>query len=84
MKMTTTLEDIVFDVKVGENAYLQFLDRSDKGSKIIDVKVKGAKFEDLLKFKNKKVILHDVNQIQVDYSKYYNIDDITKIQLLDK
>jgi len=69
-----------------KDAKLQFLvenfseDGEELGSEIVDVKVVGARREDLKKFKGKKVRLKDLKMFKVDFNTYYRVDDISKIE----
>ena len=66
-----------------KSAKLQFLTKKDTGGlQLFDVKVEGAKKEDLEKYVGKMVRLEDLKIAQVDFNKYYKIDDITKIKIL--
>jgi hypothetical protein len=66
--------------KEDKDAKLQFINQDDDGTELIDVKVKGAKFDDLVKFKGKKVKLKNVNLVKIDFNTFYSVDDITKIE----
>jgi hypothetical protein len=76
----------VFSVKKNKkedkDAKLQFLNDNEDGAELIDVKVKGAKFDDLVKFKGKKVRLKNVNLVKIDFNTFYSIDDISQIEEL--
>jgi len=66
-----------------KSAKLQFLTKKDTGGlQLFDVKVEGAKKEDLEKYVGKMVRLEDLKIVQVDFNKYYKIDDVTKIKIL--
>ncbi len=75
------VEDVATNKK-GDVAKLQFLTKTDEGLKLFDVKVEGAKKEDLEKFVNKEVELDDLKIVQIDFNTFYKIDDITKIKVL--
>jgi uncharacterized Zn ribbon protein len=74
----------VFSVKKNKkedkDAKLQFLNDGEDGAELIDVKVKGAKSDDLVKFKGKKVRLKNINLVKIDFNTFYSIDDISKIE----
>jgi hypothetical protein len=74
----------VFSVKKNKkedkDAKLQFLNENEDGAELIDVKVKGAKFDDLVKFKGKKVKLKNVNLVKIDFNTFYSVDDISQIE----
>jgi hypothetical protein len=76
----------VFSVKKNKkedkDAKLQFLNENEDGAELIDVKVKGAKFDDLVKFKGKKVKLKNVNLVKIDFNTFYSVDDISQIEEL--
>ena len=68
-----------------KSAKLQFLTLKDnkKGMQIFDVKVEGAKVEDLEQFVGKVVELDDLKIVQVDFQKFYKVDDVSKIKILE-
>jgi len=66
-----------------KSAKLQFLTKKDTGGlQLFDVKIEGAKKEDLEKFIGKMVRLEDLKVVQVDFNKYYKVDDISKVKIL--
>jgi hypothetical protein len=84
-KLNISIMGDIANVKGNENTgYLQFINSDDSGISLINVKVKGAKREDLLPFKGKNVILSDVKIFQSDFQKFYSVDDISKIKVLNK
>jgi len=63
---------------------LQFLTKKESGGlKLFDVKVEGAKEQDLQKFLNKFVRLEDLQIVQIDFNKYYKVSDISQIKILE-
>ena len=80
----------VFSIKSDKenkkDAKLQFLmenfdeNGEELGTDIVDVKVIGARREDLKKFKGKKVKLKDLKMFKVDFNTYYRLDDVSKIE----
>ena len=74
-------------VEVDDNekgAKLQFLIKKEKtaGLDIFNVKVEGTRRSDLEQFINKFVELQDVKITQIDFNKYYKLEDISKIKIL--
>jgi len=66
--------------KEDKDAKLQFLQESEDGVELIDVKVVGATSSDLQKFKGKKIKLKDLIINKVDFNTFYKIEDISKIE----
>jgi hypothetical protein len=84
-KLNISIIGDVANVKGNDNsAYLQFINSDDDGISLINVKVKGAKKDDLLQFKGKNVVLNDVKIFQSEFQKFYSVDDITKIKFFNK
>jgi len=75
-------------VEIDDNekgAKLQFLVKKEKsgGLDIFNVKVEGARRTDLEQFINKMVELQDIKITQIDFNKFYKLQDISKIKVLD-
>jgi len=70
--------------KDDKDARLQFLNETENGIEVLEVKIKGAKKNDLERFRGQKVVLNDVNVYQIDYNKFYSVDDITKVKQFSK
>jgi len=63
---------------------LQFLTKKENGGlKLFDVKVEGAKEQDLQKFLNKFVRLEDLQIVQIEFNKYYKVNDISQIKVVE-
>ena len=67
-----------------KGAKLQFLVRKEKtkGLDIFNVKVEGTRRSDLEQFINKMVELQDIKITQIDFNKYYKLQDISQIKIL--
>ena len=67
-----------------KGAKLQFLVRKQKsgGLDIFNVKVEGTRRNDLEQFINKMVELQDIKITQIDFNKYYKLEDISQIKIL--
>jgi hypothetical protein len=76
----------VFSVKKNrkedKDAKLQFINQNDDGTELIDVKVVGAKADELKKYVGKKVKLKDVKLVKIDFNTFYSIPNVTKIEEL--
>jgi len=85
IQINMTLAGRVVSVKSTKSAnYLQFFGYNDDGSSIlIDVKVDGAKREDLEKFVGKIVKLNGVKHYRVDFKDFYKVPDVSLIKVLD-
>jgi len=75
-------------VEIDDNekgAKLQFLVKKEKsgGLDIFNVKVEGARRTDLEQFINKMVELQDIKITQIDFNKYYKLEDISKIKVIE-
>ena len=64
------------------DAKLQFINIDDKGMQNIDLKVVGASKDELSKFISKQVKISDVSMAQVDYNKFYKVENISKVQFV--
>ena len=67
-----------------KGAKLQFLVRKQKsgGLDIFNVKVEGTRRNDLEQFIGKMVELQDIKITQIDFNKYYKLQDISQIKVL--
>ena len=75
----------VVDIDDNEKgAKLQFLVRKEKsgGLDIFNVKVENTRRADLEQFKNKMVELQDIKITQIDFNKYYKLEDISQIKII--
>jgi len=84
-KINMTITGIVVAIKTNKedvDAKLQFINIDDKGMQNIDLKVVGASKDGLTKFVGKQVKISDVTMAQVDFNKYYKVENITKVQLI--
>jgi len=78
------IEGVVNGVRSSKKAaYLQFLTHGEDGLFLEEVKVVGADKVDLLPFKGKKVLLEDVSISSDGFNKYYRVDDISKVKLIE-
>lgn len=64
-----------------KGAQLQFATITDKGLQTIDVKVEASREEDLQKFINLHVIIHNVTVNKVDFNTYYSCADISLVTI---
>ena len=84
-KINMTITGIAVAVKTNKediDAKLQFINIDDKGMQNIDLKVVGATKNELSKFIGKQVKISDVSMAQVDFNKYYKVENISKVQLV--
>ena len=67
-----------------KGAKLQFLVRKEKtkGLDIFNVKVEGTRRADLEQFINRMVELQDIKITQIDFNKFYKLEDISQIKVL--
>jgi len=75
-------------VEVDDNekgAKLQFLVKKEKtgGLDIFNVKIEGARRADLEQFVGKMVELQDIKITQIDFNKFYKLEDISQIKVLE-
>ena len=67
-----------------KGAKLQFLIKKEKtkGLDIFNVKVENTRRADLEQFIGKMVELQDIKITQIDFNKYYKLEDISQIKVL--
>ena len=67
-----------------KGAQLQFAIITDKGLQTIDVKIEGAREDELLKFINNNVVISNVNIAKIDFNTYYSCANISLVVIGNK
>ena len=67
-----------------KGAQLQFATITDKGLQTIDVKIEGAREDELVKFISNKVVISNVSISKIDFNTYYSCLDKSLVSIVNK
>jgi len=67
-----------------KGAQLQAARITDKGLEGIDIKIEGAKEDDLQRFINQSITINNVTVTKVDFNTYYSVQNISCIEISNK